>query len=238
MNDQKIIGRHENCRHKYPRTPHLPWSPGVTKDDVRCVNTDTFVGKNIVITEKMDGENTSLYKDHTHARSVDSRHHPSRDWVKRMHAKIAHEIPRGWRICGENLYAQHSIVYEKLKSYFYGFSIWNDKNYCLSWPDTMEWFSLLELDVPPVLYRGLWDETLVGSIDIDVNAVEGYVVRLESEFHYDSFNTSVAKWVRRGHVQTDKHWMHAEIVANGLANSNRDLKTNDKVSKEVSNETD
>ncbi len=206
----------KNRRYKYPRTPHLPWSPGATKDDVRCVSADIFSGEEVVITEKMDGENTTLYSDLSHARSVDSRHHPSRDWLKRLHAEIAHEIPVGWRICGENLYAQHSVVYDKLKSYFYGFAIWNDKNVCLSWSDTMEWFRLLGLCAPSVLYRGIWDEALVRSIDIDIKAVEGYVVRLDDEFHYDLFNRCVAKWVRTGHVQTNKHWMHAEIKANGL----------------------
>ena len=209
----------ETRRFKYPRTPHLPWSPGATKDDVRCVSADIFRGKNIVITEKMDGENTTLYRDHMHARSVDSRHHPSRDWVKRLHASIAHEIPREWRVCGENLYAQHSIVYERLKSYFYGFSIWNGDNVCLSWKDTLEWFELLDFESPTVLYHGVWDEAEVRNIDIDVNRVEGYVVRLEDEIRYNDFSVSVAKWVRTGHVQTDKHWMHSEIQANGLIDS-------------------
>ena len=205
-----------NKRFKYPRTPHLPWSPGATKDDVRCVSTDIFTGKNVVITEKMDGENSTLYNDHTHARSIDSRHHSSRDWLKRLHATIAHDIPKEWRICGENLYARHSISYENLNSYFYGFSIWNEKNICLSWSESIEWFDVLGVDTPPVLYQGVWNEELVKSINVDVKTVEGYVVRLEGEFHYSCFNESVAKWVRTGHVQTDTHWMHTEIEANGL----------------------
>lgn len=204
-------------RYKYPRTPHLPWSPGATKDDVRCISTEIFTDKRVVITEKMDGENTTLYTDHIHARSIDSRHHPSRDWVKQLHASMAHEIPFDWRICGENLYAQHSIVYDQLKSYFYGFSIWNDKNLCLGWNETLEWFDILGIATPPILYQGLWDETLVQSIDVDVKTVEGYVVRVEDSFSYSQFGLSVAKWVRPGHVQSDKHWMHSEIKPNGLA---------------------
>jgi hypothetical protein len=42
---------------KYPRTWHLPWSPGITKDDRVIPSCDQFVGKNIVVTVKMDGEN-------------------------------------------------------------------------------------------------------------------------------------------------------------------------------------
>lgn len=41
-----------------------------------------FLKGPVVITEKMDGENTTLYRDGLHARSLDSRHHPSRNWVK------------------------------------------------------------------------------------------------------------------------------------------------------------
>jgi hypothetical protein len=207
-------------RFKYPRTPHLPWSPGLTGDDVKTRTVDGFIGRHVVITEKMDGENTTLYRDHCHARSVDSRHHYSRDWVKRLHAHIAHEIPVGWRVCGENLYAQHSVAYKALSSYFYAFSIWNDKNICLSWSESLDWFSLLGLSSPPVLYNGLWDEKVVRSIEVDRSTSEGYVVRLADEYHFDEFSASIAKWVRPGHVQTDTHWMHSAIKPNELLTGN------------------
>ncbi len=45
-----------NTRIKYPRTFHLPWSPGLTKDDKRIENLDGFIGREVVVTEKMDGE--------------------------------------------------------------------------------------------------------------------------------------------------------------------------------------
>ncbi len=201
---------------KYPRTPHLPWSPGASSDDVRILNTDVFQQREVIVTEKMDGENTTLYCDHIHARSIDSRHHPSRDWVKRWHNTIAHDIPQGWRICGENLYAQHSVVYQQLTSYFYGFSLWDEQNQCLSWADTLEWFALLSINSPPVLYQGIWDEATIRAIHIDAEAMEGYVVRLAAAFAYEDFARSVAKWVRPHHVQTDQHWMFAEIIPNGL----------------------
>lgn len=70
---------------KYPRTPHLPWSPGASSDDVLLIDSQMFSGKQIVISEKMDGENTTLYTDHLHARSLDSRHHPAKTWVKQWH---------------------------------------------------------------------------------------------------------------------------------------------------------
>ncbi len=205
-----------NTRIKYPRTPHLPWSPGVSSDDIYCSSLSNFQGREVVVTEKMDGENTTLYRDYCHARSLDSRHHPSRDWVKAFHGRICHNIPNNWRVCGENLFAQHSIQYTSLESYFYGFSIWNNDNACLSWDETQTWMDALGIASVPVLYRGVWDAGQVESLTVDISQVEGYVVRLAESFAFDGFSQSIAKWVRTDHVQSDKHWMHSQIIPNRL----------------------
>lgn len=204
-------------RIKYPRTRHLPWSPGFTPDDLVADSVDCFEGKDVVVTEKMDGENTTIYQDGLHARSLSSSRHPSRSWVAQLQAQIGHEIPSGWRICGENLYAQHSLAYTNLKGYFYVFSIWNEHNTCLSWDDTQEWAELLGLPVVPQIYRGPWDEKLVKSIQIDEVEQEGYVVRSTEAFHYNEFHANLAKWVRKNHVQTEDHWMQKAVVPNKLA---------------------
>lgn len=203
-------------RYKYPRTPHLPWSLGASSDDIYLPIHALFENKEVVVTEKMDGENTTMYTDHIHARSVDSRHHLSRDWVKRFHARIAYHIPKGWRICGENVYAQHSICYEELESYFFMFSIWNEQNQCLSWQETIEWADLLGCHTPKVMYQGIWDEPKIKALTFDQNKCEGYVVRISDSFAYSDFSQNVAKWVRKGHVQTDQHWMHKTVIPNKL----------------------
>lgn len=203
---------------KYPRTFHFPWSRGMTSDD-KVIKSLTFMeGKRVVATAKMDGENTSLYRDHYHARSLDSQHHPSRDWVKAFWSTFRHEIPEGFRICGENLYAQHSLRYDDLKSYFYMFSMWEGKR-CLSWDETVMWADLLGIEMVPVLYDGIFDEVKIREIaeGLDPEKVEGLVVRVAGEFNYDDFSRAVAKYVRANHVTTDTHWMHSEIKANGLA---------------------
>ena len=206
-------------RFKYPRTRHLPWSPGASEDDLIAEGIEAFVGERVIVTEKMDGENTTLYRDHLHARSIDSRHHPSRDWVKALHGRMAYLIPEGWRVCGENLYAVHSIAYETLPSYFTAFSIWDADNRCLDWDETCEWAELLELDLVPVLYDGEFDREWFEGLDLDTEVCEGYVVRLASSFAFEDFGSSVAKWVRKDHVQTDQHWMHKPVVPNGLSSS-------------------
>lgn len=203
-------------RFKYPRTPHLPWSPGFTADDIRQTDSHGFENKEVIITEKMDGECTTIYRDYIHARSIDSRHHPSRTWVKGLQARLASDIPEGWRVCGENLYAKHSLFYAELKSYFYVFAIWDDNNRCLSWDETLEWTELCQLHTVPVIHRGIWDEQFVRGINIDTNKMEGYVVRTAEGFHYSGFRSHFSKWVRSDHVQTDTHWMAQDVVPNQL----------------------
>lgn len=203
-------------RIKYPRTPHLPWSPGATDDDIRQKNVSRFENKRVVVTEKMDGENTTLYHDYVHARSISSGYHPSRTWVKSLQAQIGYQIPQGWRICGENLYARHSIGYDALSSYFLAFSVWNENNQCLSWEESKAFLATLGLETPKELYAGTWCEKRIKEIVLDTKQQEGYVVRIADRFHYDDFALSVAKWVRRNHVTTEQHWMRAEVVPNGL----------------------
>lgn len=205
--------------YKYPRTPHLPWSPGRTSDDKILTDVSHIDGRSLVATVKMDGECTSLYHDYIHARSLDSKDHPSRHWIKGFHSKIKDNIFPGWRICGENLYAKHSIGYDNLPSYFLGFSIWTDENICLKWSDTLIIFSELGIHTP----EQISSDTSLSLKEIDDifhnkygNKHEGYVIRVFDEFKYEDFGKSVAKYVRANHVQTDVHWMYKEVIPNKL----------------------
>ncbi len=201
-------------RTHYPRTPHLPWSPGVGSDDVRAGDLSGLAGREVVVTEKLDGENTTLYADGLHARSLDSAHHPSRAWVKALQGRMARSIPPGRRVCGENLYARHSIGYEDLASWFYAFSVW-DGGRCLDWDETVRFTRRLGVPVPPVLWRGTFDERALRALRLDTARQEGYVVRTVEGFGREEFGGRVAKWVRGGHVQTSAHWMLAPVVVNG-----------------------
>ena len=52
---------------KFPKILHLPWSPGVSDDDKILDTFSHFEGQEIVVTEKLDGENTSLYREYIHS---------------------------------------------------------------------------------------------------------------------------------------------------------------------------
>lgn len=199
---------------------HLPWSPGLQNDDRLIQSLDGFEGKRVIVTEKFDGENATLYPDHYHARSLDSRHHPSRDWIKAFHASIKQDIPEGYRICGENMYAKHSIFYDQLPSYFLGFSIWDQYNNCIPWDETVELFELIGIEPVTVLYDGSWEVFRDGHEFMDQIVAdfgkEGYVVRIADQFAGFDFKRYVAKYVRKDHIQTDEHWMQSELIPNVL----------------------
>lgn len=220
-------------KYKYPSTPYHIISPDIDKDD-KIIYPVIFKDKQVVISIKYDGENSSLYSDgSSHARSIDSRHHYTRDWVKRFWAERYHKLPDGWCICGENVFAKHSIFYDDLDSYFYGFSVWNDKNECLSWTETLFAFELLDITPVPVLYEGLYSDQIVKEVwnSLDITKQEGLVIRLVSSYNYDDFGKSICKLVRQNHVQeyTDpvtgeqKHWKYSQITPNKLKDSNENI---------------
>lgn len=205
----------------YPRTHHAIFSPGATDDDKTLSDYSDFEDCDDVIASiKMDGECTTMYNDYIHARSIFSKNqnHPSRDFVKGIWGNIMYEIPEGWRICGENLYAKHSIEYNNLESYFYCFNIWNQDNVCLSYDETLEWCSLFNLVHVPVIYRGKFDLKHITDLfeTMDKNIHEGIVIRKANQFHYDDFSKNVFKAVRENHVQTSSHWMYDKITPNQL----------------------
>lgn len=203
---------------KYPRTPHLPWSPGVSNDDVRAADVSAFVGHEVVVTEKMDGECTTIYRGGCHARSIDSGPHPSRERVKALAGRVGHQLPEDWRIVGENIYAMHSIAYSELPDYFLAFGLHVGSGLVVGWDRTVEECERRGIKTVPVLYRGPWDEEKVRACWTGKSQCggeqEGYVVRVTDAFVIDLFPKVAAKYVRPGHVQTDEHWMRRSIMPN------------------------
>lgn len=203
---------------KYPRTPHLPWS---RPDETDIWMDELFSPDDIVVvTEKLDGENTSIYSDGlVHARSMDSRDHPSRHWIKGRAAYVASLMQEGVVLLGENLFAKHSIFYPELTEYFYLFGARTESHF-LSYSDVQGVAEELGFKTAPEIYRGSWGDFKHEHVWPRASAFgpdcEGYVVRNVESFRIEDFRKNVAKYVRPNHVQTNKHWMHEEIQKNGL----------------------
>ncbi len=212
----------ENINSKYPRTYHLPWSPGTTSDDKKLSGDwfDNYKGKEIVITEKLDGENLSMSHYDCFARSHGA---PTRSpWSINIWGKdgifqhVYDKIGENEWVFGENLYGEHSIHYDKLLSYYFVFAVMDTEKYVwYSWDDVVFMSKILHLSTVPELWRGVVDteEQLKSLVDKFVNEPsvygdtrEGVVIRNANEFPVDEFSKNVCKWVRPNHVQTDEHW--------------------------------
>ena len=204
--------------YKYPRTPHLPESLGMTDDD-KMASKETLAylqsGIDLVVTEKMDGGNLTFYRDAFHGRSLDSGTHAWDTRAKQLHAKIAHEIPEGYRISGESMLARRSVSYEGLPGVFIVFGIWDETNTLVSWDETEAYADMLGFPTVPVLYRGTdfkearkaWGATLNDEIS------EGFVLRDAGRIEYDAFNQKIAKFVRANHVRTASNWRNRDDFA-------------------------
>jgi len=210
---------------KHPRIPHLPWSKGGTSDDVVLAGTEALEGREVVVTAKPDGENTTIYPDgHCHARSLDSGYHPGRTCVRALAAQVGPQLPEGWRLCGENMQARHTLSYRDLPGPFLAFSLWDEHNRCLPWDETVEWCQLLEVPCVPVLWRGPFSaeaakewEQLPQPYATD-GMGEGYVVHLACGFPYAESARSIAKFVRPDfQVDHRGHWQARELVENEFA---------------------
>lgn len=204
---------------KFPRTYHLPWSPGGTDDDRRMETTEFLEKEDVVVLEKYDGENSNLTNESVYARSRETESHWSRDLLRAYHAKMAYEIPEGWRVCLENLYAQHSIAYKNLPSYFIGFQVWNALT-CLSWKETKDYLDILQIPTVPVIYSGKFNKKLIESAfekhrQSSIDEVEGYVVRVERSFKMSEYRKVVGKYVRENHNQCHGNW-HRNTQKNQL----------------------
>ncbi|OSP53509.1 RNA ligase family protein [Pseudoruegeria sp. SK021] len=203
---------------KYGRTFHLPTSPGTTSDDKIMTSLNGLMVDDLLVTEKMDGENTTIHCSGTHARSPDSRYHPSRNWIKRFAANISPFLAENERIVGENLFARHSIAYDALPSYFLGFA-WVVDGEVRPWDLTLSRFKSLGITPVPTLYRGPFKNGLFEDLasELDTSKHEGFVVRVAGAYCEADMQTYMGKYVRKGHVQSDKHWMHADLIRNSLA---------------------
>ena len=200
---------------KYNRTYHLPFSPGSTNDDRISKSVDSLLNKDIVITEKLDGENCGMIRDGVFARSHAA--FTTSAWsreVRQIHSLIKNSIDDGVFIFGENMEGIHSIEYSNLKSYFYMFGV-RDNNIWIPWESVEEYSFLLDIPTVPVLFKGIIkDEKELKQIVEDLVSKpselggqrEGIVIRSAGMFHNDDFSENVMKWVRKGHVQTDEHW--------------------------------
>lgn len=211
---------------KYGRTFHYPFSPGATSDD--RISRDYWelitAIPLLVHTEKLDGENNCLSRHgvfaRSHAAPVTS---PWTETIRQYWQTVRHDLG-DLEIFVENLYAVHSIRYRQLDHHFYVFAV-REHGRWLSWEETKFYAAMLGLPVVPEIKviptpedRPAFErETQLittgrGALDpVDAFTgaeitMEGIVSRNAESYPAEEFSRNVFKYVRKGHVKTDRHW--------------------------------
>ncbi len=212
---------------KYGRTYHYPFSPGTTSDD--RINDryweDMQEIETLVHTEKLDGENNCLNRNGVFARShAAPTVSPWTQQIRQRWQLMKNDLG-DLELFGENLYAIHSIEYQRLETHYFVFAI-RCLDMWLSWDEVKFYASAFDLPVVPELATlringytesGLRDEiihmaqepSVFGSFDVQTQTAcsrEGVVTRNTGEYPVAEFAHNVFKYVRRGHVKTDEHW--------------------------------
>ena len=119
---------------------------------------------------------------------------------------------------GENMTATHSMSSRPIFTFF----LCSTSRPCRTWlstDDTKAIANRLNLPTAPLLFSGFfasaikiksWIDTEISKPSILGGDREGFVIRIASEIKNDSFDKSIAKYVGKGHIQTDKHWTDVE----------------------------
>ncbi|KAJ3034405.1 hypothetical protein HDV00_005061 [Rhizophlyctis rosea] len=208
----------------FPSIPHLPFSPHINEDDstLDMGQSGKFVGAEVVITEKMDGGNCCLHNGEVYARThAHPASHPTFGPVKALYSSIRDQIPDHLYLFGENMTGIHSIEYNRLTSHFYLFAVY-DPTLPVPWPswnDVVRLAEQLGLPTVPVLFKGTfqsmenirkWMVDRMGSTEGSTfgGPIEGFVIRPVAAMlaQRGDVMDGLAKYVRKGHVQTDASW--------------------------------
>lgn len=204
-----------NSPEKYPSTPHWPWSEKIHRDDSYHPEPEFFVGKDVVVTEKLDGGNTCLYQGEVFARSVTQPSHAG--WfsmVRKHHAWKTTNIDL--MLYGEDIYGVHSINYYSVaeENTFWLFSVRDNMGF-LSWNEVQKLASRMGMKTVPPFFRGTFHsvEEITKFFEANIRGpsvigpdIEGFVMRLpEGYFPFEHFSRT-CKYVRANHIQTDEHW--------------------------------
>jgi predicted kinase len=208
---------------RFPSTPHLPFSPQVNDDDIQMSASGALplIGRQCVVTEKLDGGNCCLFQGKVYARTHGHEAtHPSFGPIKSLSATLSPSLVQNRHLAlfGETMCAVHSIEYDGLSAYFYLFAVFDTRvGLWLSWAEVESTAALLGLEHVPVMFKGVFKSVKEMQRYMETNAKqpsavgrkvtpEGFVVRLAAAFSNEVFPQSCGKYVRKGHVQTKDDW--------------------------------
>ncbi|RQM26291.1 hypothetical protein B5M09_003463 [Aphanomyces astaci] len=220
---------------KFPRTKHLLPTAGISRDDLVFdpLDASAFLRTPIVCQEKVDGANLGLFLSPDFQVVAQNRSHYTTSetapqfkgldvWIQVHQFELCELLspPGRYVLYGEWLYAQHSIAYTNLPSYFLAFDMYDRELECFwSVERLQQALDETSIHMVPTVFTGTYSsmEQLKTLLETKSQfydgVVEGVVIRKEANQQLHA----KAKLVRDDFIQhIDKHWTTKGVVKNHL----------------------
>lgn len=124
---------------KFPSTPHLALLGDIEVRGDKVMSEserNEFLRHELVVEEKLDGANLGISFDEAGAIRVQNRgeylHFPNKgqwqklfEWITPRQELLFDQLTDRYILFGEWCYAQHSVVYNRLPDWFFGFDIYD-----------------------------------------------------------------------------------------------------------------
>jgi ATP-dependent RNA circularization protein (DNA/RNA ligase family) len=228
-----------NDFHKFPSTPHLTLLGDI---DVRSdklmsdLERDAFLRTELIVEEKIDGANLGISIDDDGNVRAQNRGgyldlpaggqwKKLKAWLDERTDLLFEILSNRYILFGEWCYAQHSVYYDQLPDWFFGFDIF-DKNEerFFSTARRDDFFSRMNIYQNPRIAAGHFSLTklkaLLSTSQYSNEPAEGLYLRHDQ----GEWLAGRAKLVRPAFVQSqEQHWLRSGIRPNRLKSDFRNV---------------
>ena len=211
---------------KYEKTFHL--FPVTSKHNLDRTQVKRLLSGEVIVEEKMDGSNTGIIR-HSKGFSLQKRNslvgssvHAQFDffhnWANYQNYEKIMEVPEGYLIYGELLYAVHTIYYDKLPDYFLVFDVRKGSKW-LKYDERVEFCERYGFHMVPLVTRGHLTkddiQNLVPEQSQYGDTAEGIVVKRYAKHGY--FRGKVVRpEFQKAMDMEDTHWSFKPVKTNKL----------------------
>jgi atypical dual specificity phosphatase len=212
----------------------------MSRDDLLMEKDDInqLLKMELLVEEKIDGANLGFSLDSNNniiaqnrSHYVNSQYHPQfkklDEWINTNRSDLFFLL-KNWNtnnhkyiVYGEWLYSKHSILYDKLPSYFIMFDLYDNTEKKFIQRDIIEKIiseNNLSINLVPIIYKGKANlEKLKSLVQTQSNFYDGPVEGV----YIRAFNNGEVKYrckiVRSDFICGNVHWTKEQITKNGLA---------------------
>jgi len=209
---------------KFPRTAHV-YSDRRYRDDLQLSEWETkeLFENELIVQEKVDGANLGLFmKDgEIHAINRNTQIDYSiprndqfkklKEWINNNYVDLSSILEDKKMIFGEWLFAEHSVEYDNLPSYFLCFDIFDlSESKFVSQTNLETILDQTKISYNPVLYKGKIDsisdlDDLMVQSQFGPGKMEGLYLRVDDEHHLLRRHKYVGAHFIQA-IEEDGHW--------------------------------